>query len=448
MKARLEIPLSLKEAAQAMGASTSADGTVNFITTDSRELENDGLFFALGRGEDFVNHALSRGFAVSSENKDALLVPDTRAAFLSLAAYYKRKLPKLKTTVAITGSVGKTTIKDYTGAILSSKYKVHKTPGNFNNEIGLPLSIFSAPLDTEVLVLEMGMNAPREIERLSHTASPDIAIITNIGTSHIGKLGTRENIALAKREILLGLKCGGAVIIPSDEPLLSDIKSAFKLGVGTDVNACDIRESSSGIFYKILTPLGKTEEIHFPWGGTHLAKNLAFAVSAALCTGFDLQDINNAISDISVFIPRQNYIKIKNLFFYNDSYNASLESYIADFKMLRKRGTVFSAVIGDILELGEEEKKIHKRLGELSREFGLSKIYPFGKNALTVLGGALSSGFPSKNIFINENSHDYEGTARLILDNSAPGEIILIKGSHALHTEKIIEAARALSDTD
>ncbi len=445
MKVMLKMPLTLSEAALAMGATVESDAVIDFITTDSREMSDGGLFFAIDGGEAYTNEALSCGFAVSSQNPNALFVPDTRKALLKLASHYKNKLPKLKKTVAVTGSVGKTTVKDFTAAVLETKYKVHKSTGNFNNDIGLPLSIFSAPCDTEILVLEMGMNAPFEVESLSLTAKPDIALITNIGSAHIGRLGSRENIALAKLEIISGLSKNGSLIIPSDEPLLSHIKNAFRVGEGGDVSLEDIGESSSGIFFRIKTPFGKSSEIHYPEGGIHFAYDLTLAAAAALCLEFDLNDINEAFSDISRFITRQKYIKINNILLYDDSYNASFESYAADFKMLTSRFGCASAVIGDILELGDSEEEVHKKLGALAYDFGLSKIYPFGKNALLVKEGALNSGMPKECIFENEDCRDHRKTARLILENESSGAVILIKGSRGVQTEKIIEAVKALS---
>ncbi len=446
MKAILGIPISIYEAVFAVGGKYSGkDAEISYICTDSRELAEGGLFFAIGEGEKYTKTALLQGACVSSENKDCILVNDVNAALLKLASYYKTKLKRLKKVIAVTGSVGKTSVKDYTAALLCSKYKTHKSFGNYNNEIGLPLSLLTAPADTEILILEMGMNHLGEIERLSLCAKPDICIITNIGSAHIGNLGSREKIAEAKREITLGME-NGISIIPSDEPLLADIRPCIKIGENADVCFSILKESDEGLRFRINSKLGITEEIHFPWSGEHFAKNLSFALAAAIECGMNLDELNERFFDYSLFIPRQKIVKTDDLLLYDDSYNASAEAFIADFKILALHKGKKSAVIGDVLELGEKTEEIHKAIGALAVKFKLDRIYPFGKYAPLVAKGAAEAGFREENIFINTDSLMPENTAKLICMNSQSGEMILIKGSRATKTERIIECIKAVKE--
>lgn len=445
MKVELGIPLLLSEIADITNSTVKgADRYVDFICTDSRELSKDGLFFAFDKAQIYVNEAIMRGSVISRSNSATVTVEDTQEAFLALASYYKRKLPHLKKTVAVTGSVGKTCVKDYTAALLSKKYKTHKTADNFNNGIGLPLSIFSAPLDTEILVLEMGSNHSGEIERLSLCAIPDLAIITAIGTSHIGNFGSRKMIAKEKYQITAGMKDPKALIIPCNEPLLDGLPHLFKVGNEGDVDFSIIKSDSEESVFIFQTLIGVTKELNLPFGGEHYVQNLAFAVSAGIALGLDVCDINAAISDFNQFIPRQKMIKVKNITFIDDSYNASLEAYSSALHVLSKRNGTKSAVIGDVLELGEYSDKIHKAIGELCARLKIDKIFPFGKHAHAVAKGALQAGFNSENIFINSDPEAHAHTASLIIANAKTNETVLVKGSHAVHTEKIIECVKEI----
>ncbi len=445
MKVDLSIPLLLSEIAEATGGVVGAeDKYVDFICTDSRELTKDGVFFAFDKAEIYVKEALSAGAVVSRDPSASIVVDDAGEALLKLAAYYKTRLPHLKKTVAVTGSVGKTCVKDYTAAILSGKYNTHKTSENRNNDIGLPLSILSAPSGTEILVLEMGTNHPGEIRRLSLCAKPDLAIITGIGTSHIGNFGSKKIIANEKSEIREGMTDPNALIIPCGEPLLDGLPCLFKAGNGGDVDFSVIKSNADECVFVCTTPIGSTKEIRFPFGGEHYVKNLAFAVSAAVVLGIDIDGINGSLSECEQFLPRQKRIRVGNATFIDDSYNASLEAYESALSVLSECQGTRSAVVGDVLELGVYSERIHRAIGELCVKSKADKIYPFGKYAHDVAEGAVRAGFNQKNIFINDDPCDHARTAALILENLVSGETVLVKGSHALHTEKIIDCVKEM----
>ncbi len=445
MKVDLSIPLLLSEIAEAVsGVLGAEDKYVDFICTDSRELTKDGVFFAFDKAEIYVGEALMTGAVVSHSPSATVSVDDAGEAFLRLASYYKAKLPHLKKTVAVTGSVGKTCVKDYTAALLSGKYRTHKTTDNYNNGIGLPLSIFSAPQSTEILVLEIGTNHPGEIKRLSLCAEPDLAIITGIGTSHIGNFGSRKTIAKEKSEIRVGMTDPKALIIPCGEPLLSDLPCLLKVGKDGDVSFSVIKSGADECVFVYTTPIGRTEELRFSFGGEHYVNNLAFAVSAAIALGIDIDGINKRLSESEHFLPRQKTVKIDGITFIDDSYNASFEAYESALSVLSKSKGTRSAVIGDVLELGAYSERIHRAIGELCVKLKTDKIFPFGKYAYAVAEGAASAGFNRKNIFINADPHDHARTATLILNNLGADETVLIKGSHALHTEKIIDCVKKM----
>ena len=439
MRIKLGIPLRLSEICLATGGRMSGnDCLIEYICTDSREILANTVFFALGQGEAYVNDALKTGYAVSSSNKNCLLVKSTSDALLSLASYYITRLSNLKKTVMITGSVGKTTVKNYAAAILKNKFLVHKTEGNFNNGIGLPLTVLSAPKDTEVLVLEAGMNRSGEIERLSLAARPDIAVITLIGTAHIGNLGSREAIAKAKREVLSGLKVGGSVIIPSGEPLLNDIKGCSTVGDGGDAKVIIKMQSTDSITFELFLSGSVIGDISLPLGGAHLAYDLALAALAAAHAGMNQNEIKDAILNKSVFIQRQKIVAFKDFSVYDDSYNASFEAYVADFELLSTHKGHTGAVIGDILELGDSAEKIHYELGREAARHGINALFPFGNHAEAVRRGALDAGFPEDAIFVNSDAAAHALTAKLIVENTARGGLVLIKGSRKIQAEKII----------
>ncbi len=448
MRIKLDIPLSSYEIADflpSIKSGTPKEGLIDHISTDTRELEKDDLFFALPgnnfNGEDFINVAKRKGaYTVSSLFKNAdYYVNNTLAALSSLANHYKNKL-SIKSTVAITGSVGKTTTKDLTLGLLSKKYKVHGTYKNYNNEIGVPLTLLSAKKDTEILVIETGMNHPGELEKLSRCIEPDISVITKIGSSHIGNLGSRENIAKAKAEIFLGMKRPYA-LIPHGEKLLD--KYSFAKTVSADGADADFSLSVKS------TELGKTvfdytskynslSSAEIRESSAHIPECLAFALSIASMLNMTNDELHSSISALEL-TEKSKVLKLGSLTILDDSYNSSRESVKMALETLNlykeKRK---SAVLGDILELGNETERIHLELGKLAAEAGLSKLYVFGKNAEMIKTGAVKHGMTQDTVFVNADTDAPETTAKQIINNSS-NEIILFKASHNLRLERIID---------
>ena len=451
MRIKLDIPLELQESANAIGAKIPhgySGEAISFITTDSRMVQPGDLFFALGRANDketdFAEEAKRRGATVVTEKtgEGFISVRSSVSALGKLAAYYKTKFKSLKTSVLVTGSVGKSTTKEFCKALLSLKYTVHSNEGNLNNLIGLPLSILRAPKNCEILVLEAGMNRPTEISRLSLIAKPDIGIITNIGTAHIGMLGSRENIAKAKLEIIDGLKEDGIILFPEAEPLLSD---ADGLRVGFSGEGCDysVLPSNVGSSYTDFQFFKGGEKIfggRLNIGGVHFTEPLAYAVSVSDILKMSKDEIKTAVSLINSDALRLKYVVLEDFTVLDDSYNASAESVIAALARLSLfNGRARSALLGDMLELGRHSEAEHERIGEAAAKVGLNALYVYGEYAEYVMHGALRGGMDKKRIFINKDILSPDITAEQIIRNHKSGEIILFKASHALNLSRICD---------
>lgn len=445
MRIGLGTPLTLSEIASALGASAKKgfeDRIIEHLTTDTRELFEGDLFLPLSSercdAEQFVPDAIGKGALVISKKEPSAHIKcsEDKEPLKELAKYYRKTKLCPKHTVAITGSVGKTTTKEFLAAICKGFLKVHSTKGNFNNLIGVPLSILSAPKETEMLILELGMNSLGEISELSKTAHPDIAVITKIGSAHIGRLGSRENIAKAKLEIIDGM-IGGTLIVPYGEPLLCGYPSVNFSAKDpmSDYYLCKNKDDFSA-FYK--------GEIMFnfdfaPEGEQNL-ECLSAAVCAASTLGLDHEKIIEGISLISDDNIRQRLVKIKGLYILDDSYNASEESIESAIKMVsgssdhpRK-----SAVFGTVLELGEYSETIHERIGALAASGDLFHLYFIGEGADAMARGALNRGFPPERLAVIGGTDYLRRAAELIKSDSVKDELILIKGSHKLGLSGII----------
>ena len=438
MKIKLKIPFTKEELLSVLDIEDNALDfkKAEYVCTDSRICNKGDLFIAL-RGEryngaDFCLDAIEKGAFVVTDTpcEGAFTVNDTHTTLLKLAKAYKKKLTNLKYTVAVTGSVGKSTTKEFLREILKTKYIVHATEGNYNNHIGVPITVLTADTDTEILIIEMGMNSEGEIKELSSFTNPDIAIITNVGTAHIGRLGSREAIAKAKLEILLGMNENGILITPYGEKLLDGF-SSVRVGVGcelADVNVRKILDSEDDFS---VCAFGKNFDISFRHPGEHLIKNLAFAIGTALLLNLDENDIKCGISHISNNNIRQKIIKYPFFSLIDDTYNASLESVIAAFKLLCKEGCATrSALLSDILELGAYAEDIHFKVGQSAAKYGVDKLYLFGKFSEQIKLGAISSGMREDSIVIKADEESLSDFVWRVLENIKKGETVLSKASH------------------
>ena len=365
----------------------------------------------------------------ASESKDfpIILVEDSVVAIQKIAAYTREHL-NIK-VVAITGSAGKTSTKDAIASVLSQKYKVLKTPGNLNGQIGLPFNILNYQ-DEEVLVLEMGMNELGQIENLSKIGKPDIAVITNVGTAHIGILGSRENILKAKLEILKGMNDNGILIYNGDNDMLKKVgnipqqKITFGLESGNDYVATDIKMKNGMTSFK-----EKNVQYQIPVLGEVFVYNALASIAVANCLGLKEEEIKSGLRNLEMTQNRMQVISTGKYTIINDTYNANQEAMKSAIKTLESFEGRRVAILGDMLELGEYEEEIHKSIGE------------YLQNKVEVL---ITIGNISK--FINEtykgNSYHFETKEEAMKKLPSilkENDTILVKASHGLKLIEIVD---------
>lgn len=377
-------------------------------------------------------------------NATIVLVENVVKAMQQLASY-KRSLYHIP-VVAITGSVGKTSTKDMVASVLSQKYKVLKTQGNYNNEIGLPLTVLGLK-DEEAMVLEMGMNSFGEISVLTNIAKPDIAVITNIGTAHIGMLGSRENILKAKLEILEGLNSQGTVIINYDNDLLCEWYHQEKehysimtygLEEGSDIIGKNAIFEENGSICQVIVN-GITYKVSIPIGGEHFVSNSLCALAVAKALNIPMEDALKGIEKFELTQKRMEIKKAKNgATIVNDCYNANYDSMKAalDYvgKLPNKRKI---AVLGDMLELGKYSKELHQKVGKEVAKNKIDLLICVGKEVTYMAEQAIEDGMTRKNIFLCK---DNEEAIKILQQELQPEDVVLLKASNSLNFTQICEA--------
>lgn len=452
MRVELSIPQHFWDLLSAIGGIFYGDiknQLVTGITTDSRDCIKGDVFFALDGnnfdGNDFIPDAIKKGaIPVGRGVKQfGIRVDSGNTALLSLASFYKNTLPNLIHTVAITGSVGKTTTKEFLKVLSGERYKTHATGENFNNDIGASLTVLSAPRDTEILILEFGMNHIGEIRKLSNSFSPDTAVITKIGSAHIGLLGNIQNIAKAKLEIISGLR--GKLLLPLGESLLETEyphKHYFSATVAS-ANTSVLKNSFG------QTELYLNRDLYsifdFPSSAEHILECLAASIAASREIDIDPADITKGIEKISKNEFRHKVVTSQYGYtIIDDSYNASYESILAALKMLRDTPLVTRrfALLGDILELGDMSYAIHYAIGKAVANYKIDYLFMIGENAKTVYQGAVHNGFDKNRAFILNNLSFPAEVANFIMDILREGDTILIKASHKINLESIVKLIR------
>ncbi|MCY8499831.1 UDP-N-acetylmuramoyl-tripeptide--D-alanyl-D-alanine ligase, partial [Bacillus atrophaeus] len=345
------------------------------VATDTRKLEKNQLFIPLTgenfNGHTFVGQAFENGVSAVLWNKSepnppqdqaVILVDDTLAALQELSKAYLQELGTR--VIGVTGSNGKTTTKDMLHAVLQTQFRVHKTEGNFNNHIGLPLTVLSMPEDTEVAVLEMGMSGKGEIDLLTRLANPEAAVITNIGESHMQDLGSREGIAEAKLEITNGLKKDGILIYIGDEPLLNKRSyscrtKTFGADEGNDYQLEDVKQTEDGTHFSIK---GIDKTFFIPVLGKHNVLNAIAAFAAGIHFGITVENAAKGLSGLKVTGMRLELLKSESgISIINDAYNASPTSMKAAIELIESMEGYGKKmlVLGDMLELGDLEQEFH-----------------------------------------------------------------------------------------
>ena len=368
-----------------------------------------------------------------------IIVEDTIKALQQLAAY-KRSLYNIP-VVGITGSVGKTSARDMIASIVATKYKVWKTQGNYNNHLGLPLTILGLK-DHEALVVEMGMNHSGEISLLSKIAKPDIAVITNIGTAHIGNLGSREGILKAKLEILDGLKKDGVLIINKDDDMLSswydkqekkDNILTFGIDSDGDIKATDIEIGERGSSFKI-----NDKKFEVPVAGGHYIYHALLGILVGRELNISDEKIAEGIKSIELTKGRMEMIKCSDdIIVINDCYNANFDSMKAAVDYLGKvENRRKIAVLGDMLELGEFSEALHKKIGEEVSKNNIDILITVGK-----LGKLINDTADNSNLkkYHFDNNEEAIKKIKSIMENK---DIVLVKASNAMKFIEIVEAIK------
>lgn len=433
------------EATNAKVLRNDTDGKISFIpSTDTRTIKAGEIYLPLKGenfdGENFFDKALEAGaigyFCTSGEilnsAKLILQVEDTLIAYLKLAQFYKRKIaPK---TVTITGSSGKTTTKEMAYCVASEKFKTHKSELNFNNEIGLCKTILAMPEDTEVLILEAGMRGLGEIELISKYSEPDITIVANVGSAHIGRLGSEKNIAKAKCEVTKFQKENGTFIAHDDELIKETVQfNGEKIYFSLDqVKIVERKVGYSKFIYK-------NHEYELNIEGDYNIQNALAVIEMGLTLGMSEKEIASGLKKYSPIEKRWEVQEIKGVKIINDSYNANPDSMKAVIQnVLNVYSPPLLFILGDMGELGEKEVQYHQEVGEF-----LLKNLKNGVDIITVgkLANEISKKLNEKRIE-SKNFNDNLQTSRYILDNVKIGTTIIFKASRSMKFEEILDGVK------
>ncbi len=423
-----------------------ADVTFRGASNDTRTIQPGQLFLALQGardGHDFIPMALEKGAsAVLCTRCDgdfpAIVVEDTRIALGQIARGLRRSLPMK--VVGVTGSVGKSTTKEMIYTALSTTYRTGKTPVNHNNDIGMPMAILALPEDTQVAVLEMGMNHFREMAYLSSIAQPDVAVIVNIGTMHIEHLGSQAGILQAKMEILEGMEPGGTLILNGDDKYLKTAKDTWPntITFGTDEQA-QVQGSdqliTSGCTQFRVAYGQESYPIELPVEGAHFVPDALAAIAVAQHLEVPAEKIQQSLAVFQNMAGRQEILKKLGYTIVSDCYNAGPESMAAALAVLANQEGRKIAVLGDMLELGACTQAEHYRVGRIAAEIA-DYLLAFGPNSQRTVSGAITGGM------IGGKARGFTDRKELVLALkriAQPGDVILFKGSRGMHMELAME---------
>jgi UDP-N-acetylmuramoyl-tripeptide--D-alanyl-D-alanine ligase len=431
-------------------------GTFSGVSIDSRTVTENEIFFAIKGekfdGHDFLENALSKssGAVVHSEpesfpkGKVIICVDDTLRSLQDLAHFLRMKqsIP----VIAVTGSNGKTTTKEMIHAVLSRRFKTLKNEGNLNNLIGLPLSLLKLQSDDEAVVLEMGMNARGEIKKLNEIAAPSHGVITNIGSAHVGMLGSRNEIRNAKLEILQGLNV--LVVNADDGFLMNGIKEAedfngqiitFAVNNESHVMGKDVQTSESGSSFMLEIRNKESIRINMNVHGLFNVYNALAAASVCFFLGITIKDIKIALESYRTFPMRFEFIKANGITIINDSYNAnpsSMEESLKEALHMRGRGRVV-ALLGDMSELGEFSEKEHRHIGRIVSEMDVDVFIAVGE-MMNLAAEEIKKVRGQKPVPEIVTFGSIDEAKKYIMNVLKPGDKVLVKGSRIMSMEKII----------
>lgn len=446
------------------------DPPVSGVSIDSRTIKNGDIFVAIKGdvfdGHDYIEDAIKKGargviikeghkisdYILEKVSKDKVIlsVNDTMTALQEMARYYRNKfhLP----VVGITGSNGKTTTKEMIWYIMSHKFLVLKNEGNLNNHIGVPLTLFRLISSHNMALIEMGISDRGELTRLCEIAAPTAAVITNIGPTHLEKLGRIENVAEAKSEILDFIKSDGVCILNRDDTFFDIFKAkasgriiSFGMSSAADVytESAEIAQDGKSIdsmTFRLICPLGEVD-INMHVIGLHNLYNALCAAATACALGTHIEDIKYGLEKFTPVKMRSTIEKISGIYVINDTYNANPASMVAAIDTLKtiKEGKRKYAVIGDMLELGKNTTTAHRDLGIYIAGAGIDGLLAIGEFAENVADGAISAGMDENKVMAYK---DFARTLEKIRLWLNAGDILLVKGSRGMKMERIVEGLR------
>lgn len=442
--------MTFKEAAKAVGSESKLSGSFNTVCTDTRKITDGCLFIAI-KGENFDGHdfavkAVESGVAAVIAEKDCglderqILVESTRQALLDLAGYY-RSLFNIP-VIGVTGSVGKTTTKEMIHAVMSSKYNTLKNEGNLNNEIGVPLTLFRLDSTHEAAVIEMGMSNFGEISRITRAVRPDVAVISNIGVSHIENLGSREGILSAKLEILEGMKADAPVILNADDDMLVTVRPGshpvIYYGIENEKSmfrASEITSKEAEIGLTVGFG-GGSASVCLPYPGRHNVYNSLASVAAGSLFGIEAEDALEALKNYVPAGMRQRINKMHGITFIEDCYNASPDSQAAALAVLGGMNAKRKiAVIGDMLELGSVSRDAHYGVGAKAAENKVDAVFTYGERSLETAKGATDGGVACVRSF-----DDKQKLSAFLGEYLEEGDAVLFKASRGMKLEDVIHS--------
>ncbi len=442
--------ITLRQAAAWCGGTVEEKyADVEFLgaNNDTRVLQPGQLFIVLQGvrdGHDFIPNAMEKGAAaVLCRRKvgdyPAIYVEDPRTALGDIAREELRRIGAK--VVGITGSVGKSTTKEMIASVLSQSYIVSKTPANHNNDIGMPMAILAMPLETQVAVLEMGMNHSGEIAYLSGIGHPDVAVIVNIGTMHMEYLGSQMGIRRAKMEIVDGMDEKGMLLLNGDDVMLRTLEQLpiqrvtyFGRSADCGIQALDVRQEGEKLCFCV-----EAGKLSFPVSleleGEHYVSDALAAVTVGLKLAVPSEKIARGLASFKNISGRQEILQQGGVTIINDCYNAGPESMTAALNVLGNKPGRRIAVLGDMLELGDCSHAEHYRIGRIAAEKA-ELVFAFGPHAVNIHDGTVTGGMPNSRSFVYQ---DQEELIRALKRTVKAGDVILFKASHGMHLEKVLE---------
>ena len=423
------------------------DVTFYGASNDTRNMKGGELFMALQGardGHEFIPAALEKNAAAvlcshCDGDYPAIVVEDPRAALGAIARGERNRLGMK--VVGVTGSVGKSTTKEMIASILETTFRTGKTPVNHNNDIGMPMAILAMPEQTEVAVLEMGMNHFREMAHLSSIAQPDVAVIVNIGTMHIEHLGSQEGILQAKLEILEGLRPDGEVVLNADDRMLWKVRRVSKpctwfatMNPEAQVRGSEIRMEGGQTGFHVETADAQFD-VSIPVEGNHFVPDALAAITVGLRMGVTPEHIVQGLARFQNMSGRQEMIHTDRFLIIKDCYNAGPESMDAALQVLGNQKGRKIAVLGEMLELGVNAQAEHYRVGRIAAERA-DYLLAYGPNGSKMVEGAITGGLLGGR---SQAFDDRQNLIRTLKRVAKPGDVLLFKGSRGMHMERVLD---------